>query len=104
MSKDLHRIYLMDLKNRIYKILPLCEEKNPNVMKHIESTLLEVRGLFAIIPSAKTSVWNIRVTSVLTSLSQNNSIEYLHSEKGVLTVKREVFGLLRLIDREIDKL
>lgn len=98
-------VYLTDLKNRIFKILPLCEEKNVEVIKHIESTIFEVRGLFSVIPSAKSSVWNIRALSVLSNMAENYSISQLHDEDIYRkVVRREVFNLLSVIDKEIEKL
>lgn len=100
-----HRDYLKNLKNRIYKILPMCEEQNPNVLEHIETTLFEVKGLFSVIPSAKTSVWHIRAVSVLSHLSSNYSIAQLHDPATCKKeVRREVLNLLNTIDREIDDL
>lgn len=100
-----NREYLMNLKNRIYKILPMCEEKNPNIEEHIETTLFEVKGLFSVIPSAKTSVWHIRAVSVLSHLSNNYSIVQLHNPVVCKKeVRREVLNLLNIIDREIDSL
>ena len=97
--------YLNNLKNRIYKILPMCEEKNMNVLEHIETTLFEVKGLFAVIPSAKTSVWHIRTVSVLSNLSDNYSLEQLHEQKTCKKeVRREILNLLNIIDREIDEI
>lgn len=104
-SKESHRDYLNNLKNRIFKILPLCEEKNQEVIKHIDSIIFEIGGVFAVIPSAKESVWHIRVTSVLTNMSDNYSIHQLHDEaiyRGI--IRREIFNLLSIIDREIDDL
>lgn len=104
-SNKEYKAYLTNLKNRIFKILPLCEEENTEVIKHIESTIFEVRGLFAIIPSAKESVWNIRAISILSNMSENYSVEQLHDEyiyKNI--VRREVFNLLSVIDKEIEKL
>lgn len=104
-NKNEYKAYLTDLKNRIFKILPLCEEENSEVIKHIESTIFEVRGLFAIIPSAKDSIWNIRTISVLSGMIENYSVEQLHSEKIYKkVVRREVFNLLSVIDKEIEKL
>lgn len=97
--------YLNNLKNRIYKILPMCEEKNVNVLEHIDTTLFEVKGLFSVIPSAKTSVWHIRTVSVLSNLSENYSIAQLHShETCKKEVRREILNLLNIVDREIEKL
>lgn len=104
-SNTLQIDYLNDLKNRIYKILPMCEEANPNVLEHIDSALFEVKGLFSIIPSAKTSVWHIRTVSVLSNLSGNYSLTQLHDyETCKKDVRREVLNLLNIIDREIGKL
>lgn len=100
-----HKDYLINLKNRIYKILPMCEEQNPNVIEHIHTTLFEVKGLFSVIPSAKTSVWHIRAVSVLSNLSSNYSISQLHDPVVCKReVRREVLNLLNIIDREIDNL
>lgn len=97
--------YLNNLKNRIYKILPMCEEKNANVLEHIDTTLFEVKGLFSVIPSAKTSVWHIRTVSVLSNLSESYSVSQLHShETCKKEVRREILNLLNIIDREIEKL
>lgn len=97
--------YLTNLKNRIFKILPLCEEKNTEVVKHIESTIFEVRGLFSVIPSAKSSIWNIRTLSVLSNMAENYSVTQLHDEEIYRTVvRREVFNLLNVIDKEIEQL
>lgn len=103
-NKDYHE-YLEDLKNRIYKILPLCEENDPNVLKYIQSTLFEVKGLFPVVLSSKKTVWYIRATSVLNNMANNYSTQQLHDSKvhhG--EIRREVFNILNLIDREIDEL
>lgn len=97
--------YLNNLKNRIYKILPMCEEKNANVLEHINTTLFEVKGLFSVIPSAKTSVWHIRTVSVLSNLSENYSVTQLHNHETCRKeVRREILNLLNIVDREIEKL
>lgn len=104
-NKEEYLMYFTNLKNRIFKILPLCEEQNSEVIKHIESILFEVEGLFAIIPSAKTSVWHIRTMSVLNNLADNYSVHQLHDEEIYKkVVRREVFNLLSLIDREMEEL
>lgn len=100
-----HKEYLIDLKNRIYKILPMCEEKNENVLEHTDATLFEVKGLFSVIPSAKTSVWHIRAVSVLSHLSDNYSLSQLHDPVVVKKdIRREILNLLNIIDREIENL
>lgn len=97
--------YLTNLKNRIYKILPLCEEKNTEVIKHIESTIFEVRGLFSVIPSSNSSVWYVRTLSILGNMAENYSVSQLHDKEICQTVvRREVFNLLSLIDKEIEQL
>lgn len=94
--------YLDNLKNRIYKILPLCEEGDPNVSQYISSVLFETKGLFDIIPSSKTSIWHIRAVSVLSNMANNYSTSQLHNPliyKKV--IRREILNLLSVIDREI---
>lgn len=104
-NSEAYKEYLNNLKDRIFKILPLCEEKNPEVLKYIDSTIFEVRGLFSVIPSAKTSVWHIRTVSVLSNMSENYSAQQLHDKEIYKSVvRREVFNMLNLIDREIEKL
>lgn len=95
--------YLANLKNRIFKILPLCEENDPHITEYIGSTLIETKGLFDIIPSSKTSVWHIRVVAVLSAISNNYSTEQLHDpliHKKV--IRREILNSLNTIDREIE--
>lgn len=105
MSKKDYCAYLEDLKNRIYKILPLCEEGDDNVLKYIQSTLYEVKGLFPVVLTSKKTVWYIRATAVLNTMANNYSTQQLHDPAVIHNeIRREVFNLLNLIDREIDEI
>lgn len=94
--------YLVDLQNSIFKILPLCEENDPNISQYIDSVLFETKGLFGIIPSSKTSVWHLRTVSKLNNMCNNYSTEQLHDpDIHGKEIRREILSMLNEIDKEI---
>jgi len=109
-QKD-YREYLIDLKNRVYKILPLYEElslykeaseykdESDCLSEYIDSVTFELYGLRKLIGDLPHGLWYVKSLATLEQMK----IETL--KVGVQKkVKKEIFKILKLIDNQIDVL
>lgn len=97
-EKD-YRNYLIDLKNRIFKILPLYEEENECLTEYIDSVCFELYGLRRLIGDLPHSIWYIKSLATLEQMKiESNS--FGQNKK----MKKEIFKVLNTIDNQIDVL
>ncbi len=97
-----YAVYLEELKNRVFKILPLCEEKNNYIDKYLESLIHELKGLPKVYPCVleTETAWYVKVMSSLYTFHEDYSIKELHSNEAVARVRTQVFSMINMIDRE----
>lgn len=88
--------HLNDLKNDIYKILPLYEEKNEFVLGYIETLSREVFGLNQLIDGLPHSHWYIKTLTTLEAMAKKP-----YAEDEFKKVRKDVFKMLNAIDKEI---
>lgn len=105
MNSKSYTFYLTELKNRVFKILPLCEEKNDYIDKYLENLIIELKGLPKAYPEVfdSQSAWYVRVLSSLFTFYEDFSIAELHSVDGVQRVRRIILSLVNLIDKEVGR-
>ena len=87
--------YLEISKNRIFKILPLLEEKNVGISHYIESLLFELYGLQNVIIGVKESHSYLSILCGLESLL----IEVSKNEKEFKFIRSEIFKLVNLVKK-----
>lgn len=97
-NKD-YRNYLIDLKNRVFKILPLYEEENECVIEYIDSVCFELYGLRKLIGDLPHGLWYVKSLATLEQLKVE-SLNFGQNKK----VKKEIFKVLKTIDNQIDVL
>lgn len=86
--------YLTSLSHKIFKILPMFEDKEPTLSTYINSLKIEMIGYMSIKPEIKEN------ESYQTAL---NIIGYLENgEYDMRLCKREVFKAKNIIDSMID--
>jgi hypothetical protein len=98
-NEKTYRIYLIDLKDDVFKVLPLYEEKSETFIEYLDSLLFELYGLEFVIEGLPHGIWYVKTLSILE--------EIFHLEmdwENHKRVKKEVFSLLRLIDKQINQL
>lgn len=102
MNKQSYLNYLNDLTGRLFKILPLCEEKNTYIDKYLDSLIVELRGLFKACPELvdSDSAWYVKVLSTLYTFHDDFTIAELHSQEGIQRVRQHVFNMIRLVNKE----
>lgn len=88
--------FLKRTVNKIYKILPLKEEKNEFIIDYIETLRIELMGATDTFPVLKNDYDYISVI---------NTINYLISNLvDVHVCKREVFKMLAMLNHKIEQL
>ena len=92
-----YRNYLIQLKDRVWKILPMYEEKNETIEEYINSVSFELMGLRGIIGELPHGIWYVKSLATLEQLK----VEVLLIGKQK-TVKKEIFKILNTIDKQID--
>ena len=97
---ETYKLYLIDLKDMIFKILPLVEEDNEYVKEYIELLTDEVTGLREEIEFLPHRDWYVRTLSFLRVLEKMED----HNEKDKKRVKKIVFKMLNAIDKQLDKI
>lgn len=102
MDNQTYLVYLSELKNRVFKILPLCEEKNNHIDKYLDSLIIELKGITLAYPdiiNSKTA-WYVKVLSSLFTFYEDYTIEELHSPNGISRIRSQIFMLINLIEKE----
>jgi len=94
-----YREYLIELKNRVYKILPLYEEENECLGEYIDSVCFELYGLRKLIADLPYGIWYVKSLATLEQMK----VETLNVG-AKKRVKKETFKVLKLIDNQIDVL
>jgi hypothetical protein len=87
--------YLEITKNKIFKILPLLEERNEGIHHYIESLLFELYGLQNVIIGVKESHSYLSLLCGLESISIGISTQ----NKDLKFIRSEIFKLLGLIKK-----
>jgi hypothetical protein len=99
LSKSDYRAHLIELKDIVFKVLPLYEEENEHLHDYIESLLVELYGLRKPIGDLPHKAWYIRSISTLEQLKiETNSFG------NQPLFKKEIFKILNMIDKQIDVL
>ena len=95
--ESLSKKYLSILKNKIYKILPLIEEENEFVDKHVKTIIDELFGFLWFHKSLEKDVNFISLMIMMHSIYDDTFFEdYEHQD-----IRRKVFHCLNLIDKII---
>ena len=85
--------YLDSAVDKIFKILPLYEEKNETLDEYIESLILELRGFVS-------EYGNVGVTDYISVISTLEGIRDMASDRGNQPkIKREVFKCIEIIKK-----
>ncbi|MFQ3543650.1 hypothetical protein Q7A53_06160 [Halobacillus rhizosphaerae] len=92
-------VYLNQVVNNVFKILPLFEEENVGVKTYIESLLFELYGLEEVIKLDQ----SFEYVSLLSTLESIKKEIYKKDSKKKI-IKRETFKCLNLIKNLIGKL
>lgn len=87
--------YMQQLKNSLFKILPLYEEKVPTINKHIDSVIFEVYHVREITPHYD-GAWLVQTQAVLNGLKEECNID---DNKD--SVRGKVLTALDNIDKQI---
>ena len=89
-SENLCGNYFDVLINRLYKILPLKEEKSPTVATYIQSLLSELTGCQEVI---------LFIQEDGQYMSVINSLEYICFCEDVKECKREIFKCIHTVEK-----
>lgn len=87
--------YLEVLKNRVFKIIPLYEEKNAGLSHYIDSLTFELDGLQYAVEGFSNSHIYISIISTLESILN----EVLMNRKGFKFLRSQVLDTLSLIEK-----
>lgn len=100
-SHKTYRNYLIDLKDDVYKVLCLYEEKSETFDDYLHSLIFEIKNLkYVIDDDLPHRLWYIKTLTKLEGIARLESNWDSHK-----LVKKEVLDIMnRRIDREIDKL
>lgn len=99
MDSTLYVNYLGVMKDRVFKIIPLIEEKNDGLYKYIDSLVFELYGLQYVVSGVRESHDYISLLSTLESIQD----EMIIKEKDFSFIRSEVFKSLGTIDKLIRK-
>ncbi len=94
-----YKNYLIDMKDMVFKILPLFEENNPYVYEYVDSVIFEIVGLKKEIITLPHKIWYVRVLAILRAIESSE-----FSSDDTKKIKKEVFKMLNAIDKQIDEL
>lgn len=99
MDEKAFRDYISVLANKkIYKILPLYEEKNKGVSKYVDSLLLELKGLGKVFEMLDANADYITLLATFEALSD----ECFNFDASNEVVKREVFKCITVTKRILE--
>jgi len=97
-NKELINNYLISLKDRIFKILPLFEEENDGLFKYIDSLSHEMCGLQNLVVVLNNNYLYLSVLGTLESLLD----EAVSSDYDLKMVRSDVFRCMTCIDKLLD--
>lgn len=98
-SEDTYKIYLKNLKNMIFKILPLYEEKSETFDEYLDTVIFELSGMKDVVAEHPHDIWYAKTFGKVKAIKKNTS---RFDDKHI--VKREVFGICSLIDKQLKEL
>lgn len=87
--------YLENLKNRLFKIIPLFEESNEGIYKYIDSLLFELGGMIYVVKELENNSMFLSLIATLESLLD----ESLAGEYNIHLIRREVFRCLNIVEK-----
>lgn len=87
--------YLEVTKSRIFKILPLLEEKNEGVYHYVDSLLFELYGLQYVVNEVKDSFNYLSILCGLESILD----EVLIKERDLKFIRSEIFRLINTVEK-----
>ena len=104
MNEQVYIVYLEDLKNRVFKILRLCEEKNPHILTYLEDLATELKGLPKVYPEVLDTevAWYVKVASIIFSFYEDYTIHELHDKEAIKRIRRQVFNMINTIEKELE--
>lgn len=90
----LTKFHVEKLKDKVFKILYLFEDKNEGLPTYIHSTIYEFEGL-------RHRVNPVQESMLLTTISVLEHIydDSLSPDPDLEVIKREIFGLVSLLDK-----
>ena len=92
-------VYLNNLVNNVFKILPLYENKNEGLVKYIDSLLFELKGLNSVV-HVKYGTEYITILSILASIKN----EINKGTENHSLIKREIFKCIHVIKTLVEEL
>jgi hypothetical protein len=95
LSSEHFNNYLSKLKNRLFKILPLFEEKNDGLYLYIDSLCFELYGLQYVVNGIEQSNVYIGLLATLESLLDESIIH----EKGDKFIRSEILRIVNVVDK-----
>lgn len=95
MDNSLVDQYLERLKSRIFKILPLIEEKNDGIYSYVDSLIFELNGLQYVVKGLNDSANYITILSTLESISD----ELVMKEKDFKFLRSEILRLVSIVNK-----
>ena len=100
LSKQDYINYLIGLKGTVFKIIPLCQHKNEFFHDYLDSLLtFELYGIGFSIQDLPHDVWYQKTIAVIEAI-YHQPLVFEDFKK----VRKEILGLLRLIDKQINQL
>ena len=87
--------YLEVLKGRVFKILPLLEEKNVGVEKYIGSLLFELYGFQNVVETLEN---NHHYTSIISTLEEIYNVALLN-EYDLSVIRSEILKSINLVNK-----
>lgn len=95
-----YRNYLIDLKDDLFVVLCLYEEKSDTFDSFVDSLLFDLYGLKHVLnDELPHRLWYVKTLNKLEGISRLES-DWTHHKK----VKKEIFDSMRRIDKQIDEL
>lgn len=91
--------YFSELKNKIFKILPMYEECTPSLNDYVASTLFELKGLAILLENQHNKYHLVSIISTLESIY--DELYFLEYDNQKL-IKSEVFRIISLISKMED--
>lgn len=98
-KSTLYTNYLSVLKDRVFKIIPLIEEKNVGLFKYIDSLVFELYGIQYVIEGVRESHNYISLLATLEAVQD----ELIVKDKDFQFLRSEIFKSLGIIEKLIQK-
>lgn len=99
MHSKVYEIYIKTLIPKTYKILPLYEERNEGLSRHVASLILEIEGALYHVKSVSDQQEVVSIIAILESVYDISLFEDVLVED----MKSEVFKCLSIIKRLIKR-